>query len=324
MGLRSNKRRAIATAGVLAALAVGAATLQAAIGWQQAAAAPEAQAAVAGSMSLADSEGEGAIFTLANLGPGDTGQGEVTITNDGTAPGTLSLASTGLGDSPGRFGGMLSQRLLLRIDEVGPGTGSEVYSGGLATMPELRLGAVEPGESRTYRFLVTMLDGGPPASPFAGDNVFQRATTGIGYAWTLTETEAGDPAPAPPAEPPQAAPDPPPAAPVPPARTPTLVGTPRADLLTGSPEDDVIDGRGGADRIYGRGGNDRLFGGAGRDRLYGGPGRDLIVSRGGGADRVDCGSGRDVARVDGTDQVKGCERVTGRPRSRSGHEGRPS
>jgi Ca2+-binding RTX toxin-like protein len=310
MGPRSVQRRAIATVGVLAALLVGAATLRAAIGWEPAAA-PEMSASTVGSMSLTDSEGKGAIFTLADMGPGNTGQGEVTISNDGTAPGALSLASTGLSDAPGRYGGLLSERLLLRLEEVGSGKADEVYAGELDAMPELGLGTLTAGESRTYRFLVTMLDGGSPSTPFADDNLYQRATTGIGYEWTLTETEGGGSEPEPPSEPPPA-PAPPSAAPTPPAARPPLTGTARADRLVGSSEDDVIRGRGGADRLYGRGGNDSLFGGAGKDRLYGGPGADRIFTRGGGADVVDCGSGRDAAKLDRRDRVKNCESVLGR------------
>jgi len=308
MASRSVQRKVLSTVGVLAALAVCAASLRAAIGWQPVAGAPRVQAAVAGSMSLVSSNQEGAIFTLTNIGPGDTGQGEVTISNDGTSLGTLSLASTGRSDAPGRFGGLLSQRLLLRIEDVGGGS-AEVYSGQLAAMPELQLGALPAGQSRTYRFRVTMLDGGAPQSPFSGDNVYQRATTGVGYAWTLTEAEGGSPEPEPPAQPPRPAPAPAPGAQGLPVGSSAPLGTPRADRLIGSLEDDVIRGLGGPDRIYGKGGNDRLYGGPGRDRLFGGPGADLIVARGGGPDLVDCGSGRDAAKVDSHDRVKGCERV---------------
>lgn len=294
-------------------LLVASATLYAATGWRPAGELPQVQASAAGSMALTDSKGEGAIFSIAGIAPGETGEGEVTITNSGTAAGALSLASTGLSDDPGRYGGLLSQRLQLRVEDLGSGTAEEVYSGGLASMPELQLGPLAAGESRTYRFLVTMLDGGAPSSPFVDDNVYQQGSTGVGYEWTLTELEGGEPEPEPPIEPPASPPavGPGPAPPaVPPSSPPT--GTPRADVLVGSNEDDVIFGRGGADRIFGRGGNDRLSGGPGRDRIYGGPGRDLILARGGGADFVDCGPGKDVARADARDRVKHCELVRGR------------
>jgi Ca2+-binding RTX toxin-like protein len=319
---------AVAAWGVLL---VATATLYAATGWQPVSEAPQVQAATTGSMALANSKGEGAIFKLDDLAPGSSGAGEVTISNSGTAPGALSLASTGLSDDPGRYGGLLSQRLVLRLEDLSSGTPEQIYSGGLASMSELQLGTLAAGDSRTYRFTVTMLDGGAPASQFLDDNVYQRANTGIGYEWTLTEVEGGEPEPEPESElpvPPQ--PAPPGAAPSPPASSPAPPsGTPRADVLIGGSEDDVIFGRGGADRIFGNGGRDRLFGGPGNDRINGGPGADrlhggagsdrlnggtgpdLILARGGGADVVDCGGGNDVARVDASDRVRRCERVRG-------------
>jgi len=87
---------------------------------------------------------------------------------------------------------------------------NRVFDGPLASMPELQLGAVEAGESRTYRFVVTMLDGGSPASPFVDDNLYQRASASLGYQWTLTEVEGGGPEPGEPSVPAPQTQDPPP------------------------------------------------------------------------------------------------------------------
>ncbi|HEY3491863.1 MAG TPA: hypothetical protein VGK43_02855 [Solirubrobacterales bacterium] len=309
MGLRSSRQGVTATVVALGLLLTATATLFAATGWRPAAA-PQLRATAEGSMALTDSKGEGAIFDLDNLAPGTSGAGEVTITNSGTAPGALSLASTGLSDDLGRYGGTLSQRLVLRVEEITSGSFEEVFSGGIAAMPQLQLGTLATGQSRTYRFTVSMLDGGAPSSPFVDDNVYQEAGAGIAYRWTLTEIEAGEPEPQP--EPPAtpSTPTPPTAAPPPAAPAPPPTGTPRADVLIGTSEDDVIFGRGGNDRIVGKGGNDRLYGGPGRDRLSGGAGRDLIVG-GPGADLIDCGAGKDIARVDPRDRVRRCERIQG-------------
>jgi subtilase family protein/hemolysin type calcium-binding protein len=99
-------------------------------------------------------------------------------------------------------------------------------------------------------------------------------------------------------------------------------GTPRADLLRGTARGDRLVGRGGDDRILGEQGPDcllggrgmdRLRGGRGRDRLRGGAGADRLSARGGARgsapDVVDCGPGRDVARVDRRDRVRRCEKV---------------
>jgi hypothetical protein len=330
MDFQSIRPRAIATVALLAVLVVGAATLRAAIGLERGGGGPLAQASAAGSMSLTNSNGEGAIFTLTNIAPGYTGEGQVTISNTGTMPGTLSLASADLSDAPGRLGGRLSERLQLRLEEIGSGTAAELYSGGLGVMPKLQLGTLTVGEARTYRFLITMLDGGAPSSPFVGDNLYQQARTNIGYEWTLTEIEGGNSEPEPPTSTPAIPHAAPPVTPSPPSENRTLFGTPHNDRLVGTPGDDVIYGRGGEDLIYGKGGRDLLIGGAGADRLYGGPGADrlrggagkdrssggsgadVISARGGGTDLVNCGSGRDVATVDRGDSVRACERVQGR------------
>jgi Ca2+-binding RTX toxin-like protein len=55
-------------------------------------------------------------------------------------------------------------------------------------------------------------------------------------------------------------------------------------------------------------GSDKLSGGPGKDVLKGGSGRDRIGARDGVRDRISCGPGRDVARVDAFDKVlRGCE-----------------
>lgn len=105
--MRSRSSRQGMTVAVAAwgVLLVATATLYAATRWQPVSEAPQVQASVAGSMALTNSKGEGAIFKLDNIAPGEAGVGEVTISNSGTEPGALTLASTGLSDDPGRYGG---------------------------------------------------------------------------------------------------------------------------------------------------------------------------------------------------------------------------
>lgn len=113
-------------------------------------------------------------------------------------------------------------------------------------------------------------------------------------------------------------------------------GTNGRDTLRGTGGGDLIFGLGGADVIRARQGHDCLIGGRGADRLYGGPGADRLTGGAGddvlvgGADAnsydagpgddfvnavnarrelVRCGPGRDRARVDRFDRVRGCETV---------------
>ena len=91
------------------------------------------------------------------------------------------------------------------------------------------------------------------------------------------------------------------------------------DLIRGRGDDDCIIGGSGRDRLLGGPGHDRLTGGAGADRLAGGSGvnrydagagNDVVSAANGRAELVSCGSGRDRARVDRSDRVRGCERVS--------------
>jgi uncharacterized repeat protein (TIGR01451 family) len=98
------------------------------------------------------------------------------------------------------------------------------------------------------------------------------------------------------------------------------------DCLFGGPGNDRLSGDDGSDKLYGEDGNDNLIGGRGNDTLNGGNGRDKIaggegtnkISGGAGNDTinavngktesVNCGAGKDVARLDKRDAAKGCER----------------
>jgi dipeptidyl aminopeptidase/acylaminoacyl peptidase len=98
-----------------------------------------------------------------------------------------------------------------------------------------------------------------------------------------------------------------------------LRGGPGADRIGGGHEEDRIDGGRGNDAVFagswndvvsGGEGSDRLFGGLGRDRIFGGSGDDTIGAVDGGTDRISCGSGNDVARLDRLDHAAtDCEEV---------------
>jgi Ca2+-binding RTX toxin-like protein len=97
-------------------------------------------------------------------------------------------------------------------------------------------------------------------------------------------------------------------------------------LNIGTAEDLVLNAAGGNDRItgaeglarrirssfLGEEGNDRIIGTDGRDRLFGGTDNDVLRTKDGAADRVSCGGGQDLARVDRRDEVRGCEQVPSR------------
>ena len=88
-----------------------------------------------------------------------------------------------------------------------------------------------------------------------------------------------------------------------------LAGGSGSDRLVGGSGNDHLTGGSGNDRLSGGSGSDRLNGGRGRNRYAAGTGRDIVNARNRRRDRVDCGPGRDIARVDRFDRVRRCERV---------------
>jgi Ca2+-binding RTX toxin-like protein len=307
----SLRLRLVATLAVAIAL-LGAAKLLAAAANSDDGPGSSAEISATGALSVSNSRDGTAIFAAANLSPGDTTEGEVTIGNTGTGAGALSLADSDLSDAPGVNGGMVSEMISLRVTEVTRGAADPVYSGGLAEMPELQLGALPAGSARTYRFEVSLAENGAASTDWSGDNAYQRASASVSYDWTLTEA---DELTSPPLEA------------LPPDRNcgAKLLGGVASDRLTGTPGGDSILGHGGndlirglagddclfggrgVDRLYGDHGNDQLRGGTGMDWLVGGTGSDTILARGRGRDRVRCGAGYDIALIDARDFVSGCE-----------------
>ena len=92
-----------------------------------------------------------------------------------------------------------------------------------------------------------------------------------------------------------------------------LLGGSGADVLYGQIGKDRLGGGSGADHVNGGSGNDLLdeqkLGGAGKDRLVGGTGADALRAADDSTDSVDCGSGRDSARLDREDRQRLCDDV---------------
>ncbi len=86
-----------------------------------------------------------------------------------------------------------------------------------------------------------------------------------------------------------------------PGGSPTKIGADN-EVLEGTNESDRLIGSAAADTIWGREGGDVIVGEGGADDMEGFAGPDVIDARDGRRDRViDCGSGRDRARVDRSD-----------------------
>jgi spore coat-associated protein N len=175
---------------ILAALALALATAL----WSRPAPAPaEARVQlVNGTLSMSNAKDGSAILTAAGMAPGDTRVGEVTIANTGSLAGAYALSRSDLRDTPGPAAGTLSTALDLLVQDVtNPGAPATVYSGKLGAMGPSDLGTWGPGAARTYRFTVSLPDGGAPASATTGDNAYQGSAVSVNYDWTATADEPG-------------------------------------------------------------------------------------------------------------------------------------
>ncbi len=140
--------------------------------------------AAEGAVTLAAAGSSHAILTASGLRPGQSVAGNVALANVGESQGRLTLLRTGMVDTPGRFGGRLSDALLLRVEEIGGGS----WTGPLAGPDALDLGIMEPGEGRSYRLTLTLPDTGPAGR----DNSVQGSSVTIDWAWA-TESLGGPP-----------------------------------------------------------------------------------------------------------------------------------
>lgn len=129
----------------------------------------------AGGVMLVNSKEGAAVLVARKLVPGETRSGTVTLTNAGEEPGDVTLAESALEDTPGPGGGVLSGQLVLRVTDLT--TDSVVFEGPLAAMSPQELAPFAPGESRNFRFAVTL----PESS-----NAFQGSATSVTFDWTGT------------------------------------------------------------------------------------------------------------------------------------------
>jgi hypothetical protein len=137
----------------------------------------------AGNLSSSNSRPNVAILSAADMVPGDSANGEVTIANTGDVSGRFRLASSGISDQPGPNGGRLSEVLQLKIVD---GTSTIVYNGDFDAMPAQDLGTWPAGQQHQYTFTVTFPEGGVPSSATTGDNAYKDSSAKIDFTWSAT------------------------------------------------------------------------------------------------------------------------------------------
>ena len=129
----------------------------------------------AGSMSQDNSADNTAIMGAGDMLPGDRVEGSATIENVGDAEGRFTLRVKEVDDRPGPSGGALSSWLRLTVyDEA---QSEAIWSGTLDQL-DVDLGTWSPGESRSYRFVVTF-----PQAGTAVDNTYQRSRVTAAFEW---------------------------------------------------------------------------------------------------------------------------------------------
>lgn len=133
-----------------------------------------ALAAASGAVRIANSREGEALFAAAGMRPGQSVGGSVRIGNAGDSAASFSVRLSGVRDTPGRYGGRLSERVQLAlVDATDAARPLTVYSGTAADFGALELGTIAPGEQRDYR-LAALLPVG------YGDDYFQGAALSLG------------------------------------------------------------------------------------------------------------------------------------------------
>jgi spore coat-associated protein N len=138
-----------------------------------------------GDLRLSNSADGQAIFQASGLAPGRSVTGTVRLANSGTLPGDLTLQQLDVADSPGPGGGRLSGITRLEITDVTGGSSIPVFSGQLPALGSRPLGAIGPGEARTFRFTASLPD---------MDNAFAGSGLTVRYAWNVS-ADGGGPGP---------------------------------------------------------------------------------------------------------------------------------
>jgi hypothetical protein len=190
---------------------------------------PSLRATAGGGMELVSSRDGQAVLTVSRLAPGGSAEGTLVLSNAAPADQRLTLSTADLRDVPGPGGGVLSERLDLRVERGG----DVVFAGKLADLESLDLGDLPPGASHGFRFVVTLPESGP-----AVDTAYAGSSVEVGWSWrgdgdAGPETEKVKPEP----EPEPERPDPPVAAPVVPD-SPAEVG-PSGDPVVEAPAPSV-------------------------------------------------------------------------------------
>jgi len=124
-----------------------------------------------------------------NLVPGERVRGQVRIKNKGRGAGILYVRLRRPIDTPGPWGGLLSQNLVLTIRRIDRGGSLHtVWKGHLGAMGKVKLAVLRPGAVRRYRFIVQFRVRLPARGYFVA-NRFARSRFTTAFVWQLVPVE---------------------------------------------------------------------------------------------------------------------------------------
>jgi hypothetical protein len=128
-----------------------------------------------GTLLQTNSKDGTSIVTGANMKPGDTKTGEVTIKNTGTLAGDFVLTESGATN------GFTAGSLTVKVQDVTvPNAPKDLYTGDLGGLAKKTLGSFAVNEAHTYRFTVTLNQTAP--------NGDQGKSATANYEWDATPT----------------------------------------------------------------------------------------------------------------------------------------
>ncbi|NUS53216.1 MAG: hypothetical protein HOQ22_19520 [Nocardioidaceae bacterium] len=137
-------------------------------------------AVTAGHLSHTNSKANAAIFTLDKMKPGDTVNGSLTLTNDGTLPATFTLREPSSSNGFASAGVPAASYLHLKVtDDTATTTLYDGDFGGLGNDELKDLGTFQPGDAHTYTFSVSLSASAP--------NTQQDKTASATYEWVSTQ-----------------------------------------------------------------------------------------------------------------------------------------
>jgi hypothetical protein len=186
-------------------------------------------AAASGAVRITNSREGQAVFAAGSMRPGEGVSGRVRIGNGGDVAGRFAVRPAGVSDTPGPYGGRLSERVeLVLFDVTDVHTPVTVYAGRPSQLGEIELGTIVAGGHRDYLVAMTLPEG-------SGDNLYQGSAVSLGFEWRAAALPAATtptPTPTPtPVTPAPVTPAPVTPAPVTPTAGPTATAAPTADEL---------------------------------------------------------------------------------------------